>query len=379
MSRNLIQVTALLFICALLDAVPTYGNTSTLSSPNVSANALFLYRNSNFAKEDSNTTRNGFDLRETELAFYADVDPYSRLMLLLSVHPEYTYDTGAAKITQSWILEPEEAYAETNQIPNITLKFGKFKAAIGKHNLLHTHAFPFIDQPLANRVLLGEEGLNDVGVSIAALLPANWYSELTLQALRGEGENTEFKSATPNDFVTVGHWKNLWDLSEALTSELGTSYGFGRNSLRGQTRVAGLDFTVKWRPAVGGKYQSWILAGEYLDRRLEQSDRSDANVETSSGWNLWGQYQFAERWSALARYDHLKTEGSDSVLNTNAIDNRVSRKYSAAVVLNATEFSNYKLEASYTEGPTSSTSEWIERKILVQANFTIGAHPSHSY
>ena len=59
---------------------------------------------------------------------------------------------------------------------------------MGKHNQLHTHAFPFILAPLINLNLLGDEGLSDVGFSTAILLPAtSWFSELTLQYIRGEG------------------------------------------------------------------------------------------------------------------------------------------------------------------------------------------------
>ena len=154
------------FLGLLLAApVVTFAQSNSLKSPNVSANTLFLYRNSNFHQEDSDETRNGFDLREAELMFFADVDPYSRFSVLLSVHPDYKYDAATGKVEQSWAVEPEEVFAESDQIPGVTMRAGKFKAAFGKHNQLHTHSYPFIDAPLANSKLLGEEGLNDAGVS----------------------------------------------------------------------------------------------------------------------------------------------------------------------------------------------------------------------
>src|SRR4051812_36096874 len=91
---------------------------TALKSPNVSANALFLYRNSNFSKNSDSTTRNGFDLQEAEVAFYSDVDPYSRLNILLTIHPQYELNATTNRVEESWIVEPEEAYAETNHIPN---------------------------------------------------------------------------------------------------------------------------------------------------------------------------------------------------------------------------------------------------------------------
>ncbi len=207
-------------------------------------------------------------------------------------------------------------------------------------------------------------------------MPFSWYSEITAQYLRGEGENAEFKSPGPGDAVGIGHWKNLWDLTDALTMELGASYAAGNNSFQADTALKGADLTFKWRPTSGGKYKSWILGGEYMDRKLQQAVNTE---ESGLGWNAWGQYQFAERWSTVARYDQLKIDGSDSVINPNALANITTKKYSGAFVFNATEFSSYRAEYSVTNGPVSATGHTSENKIYLQANFTIGAHPSHSY
>ena len=292
----------------------------SLNSPNVSANALFLYRNSNFASDDLSTTRNGIDLEEAEVAFYSDVDPYTRLNILLSLHPEY--EVNGTKVEKSFVLEPEELFVESNQVPNVTLKVGKFKATFGKHNYLHTHVFPFIDAPLGNTQLLGDEGLNDAGVSAAYLVPTDWFNEITLQYLQGEGENEEFNSPTPSDGVGLIHWKNLFDLSEALTMELGGSYAQGKNSIGGTTSLSGGDLTFKYRPIVGGKYHSWIFAIEYIHRNLEQPVAgARSKDEIAEAWNIWTKYQFAERWSFLLKRDEFQADGADSTLNTNALNN----------------------------------------------------------
>lgn len=365
----------LYFVTLLLVCVSVQGHAA-LSSPNISANSLFLFRQSNYAREDAATERNGLDVQEAEIAFYADVDPYSSLKILLAVHPEY--ELVGSEIEQSWVVEPEELFAEVTHIPQTTLKVGKFKTAFGKHNLLHTHAFPLVEAPLANTTLLGEEGLNDIGLSAAVLLPTPWFSELTAQYLRGAGESTAFNSPTPGDAVGLAHWKNLWELSEAMTFEAGVSYAKGDNAVKSNTTLLGADLTLKWRPTAGGKYKSWILASEFIQRSLGQSGA--AEDEEGTGWNVWGKYQFAERWAAIGRFDFLDVKGAaDSTINANALDNETVRKYSAGLVLNATEFSSYRLEASYGKGAAGPDGETIERKILLQASFTIGAHPSHEY
>lgn len=370
MTKLQILLSLLLVTCVF--PFTAHAQVNRFKSPNVSANALFWYKNSNLQTDYKSVNRNGPDLREAEVALYSDVDPYSKLVVLLTVHPEYQVDSTTHRVTESWEVEPEELYGESLAIPNLTLRAGKFKADFGKHNELHTHVYPFIDAPLANEMLLGEEGLNDVGVSAAYFLPFDWYSEFTVQYLRGEGENTEFSSQDTGDGVGVGHFKNLWDMSDSATLETGISYALGKNSLGGRTTLSGVDLTYKWRPVVGGKYKSAILAGEVINRDVQQPGVKD---EHGLGWNVWGKYQFAERWAALARYDRVDVYNSDADINPNALTNQETQKVAAALNFEASEFSSFKLEMDYSQ-PTINQ---VERKIYLQANFTIGAHPAHSY
>lgn len=344
---------------------------SSLNSPNISANTLLLYQNSNFENGATSESPNGFDLQEAELAFYADVDPYTHLNILLAVHPEFTNS-----VERHYHIHPEEIFVQSNVIPSFTLKAGKFKALFGRHNELHTHVFPFINAPIVNEKLFGEEGLNDSGLSLAYLAPFPWYFELTLQYLKGKGENPGFQSIKPNEGVGAFHLKNLWDLSEDLTLQWGGSYATGNNALAKNTTYWGIDLTLKFRPSVGGKYHSWILAGEYIQRNYEQPTIDD---EKSKGWNVWGKYQFAQRWSVLARYDYFKSENGDISINTQALDEGIIKKYSAALVFAATEFSSYQLEHDVINGPLNASGDSTERRIYVQGNFTIGAHPAHTY
>lgn len=371
----------LILVFSLFASTVAIGQTASLKSPNVSANALFLYRNSNFHTGDADPAavdaeRNGFDLQEAEIAFYSEVDPYTRLNLLLTVHPEYKADDPSAPtaVEQSWIVEPEELFAESLSLPSVTMKLGKFKAALGKQNQLHEHAFPFVETNLSNSVFLGDEGLNDVGLSAAGLLPASWFSEVTVQFLRGEGENEEFKSPAAGDGVGVVHWKNLFDLNDDTTLEFGLSGAQGGNSLRGTTAVTGADLTLKWRPAEGGKSRSGILAFEALNRRMDQPGVADD--EQGAGSAAWIQYQFAERWAALVRAEAVKIENSLDLANR---ANDTTTKTSAGLVFNASEFSSYRLEYDSVHGPANANGDTDERKIFFQANFTIGAHPAHSY
>jgi hypothetical protein len=366
----------IIFSGAFLWGALTMAQANPLKTPSISGNALFLYTNSNYNNEDASTSRNGLDIQEAELSFYSEVDPYSRLNMLLTVHPNYTFNTVTQKVEQQWAVEPEELYAESSELPSLLLRIGKFKAAVGKHNQLHTHAFPFVDAPLVNDRLLGTEGLNDVGVSAAYLLPTFWFNEFTFQYLRGEGENSEFNSPASGDGVGVAHWKNLLDLSDSATVELGASYAQGDNYLHGRTAISGADLTLKWRPTEGGRYHSWILAGEWLNRRLDQPGTS---AESGTGYDIWTQYQLAERWAASLRYDTVTFDKSSAVFNTAAVANDSTSKETLGFTFTPSEFSSYKLEGSQLHGPARNNGDTNERKIYFQANFTIGAHPAHSY
>ena len=358
-----------------------------LTAPNISANALLLYKNSNLGNSlpgNSNPAtaynvidQNGLDIEEAELNFYADVDPYSHLNMVLTIHPNYVYNSTTKKVEQSWILEPEELFAESSEIPYTTFKIGKFKAAIGKQAILHTHAFPLIVTPLTNHVILGDDGLLDVGVSGAFLIPLPWFSELTVQGMRGKADNTEFNSPYPNNPVGVGHFKNLFDLTSTTTMELGQSYAYGKNSVNQITAIRGLDATFKWRPESSGKYNSLLIGGEYLDRTLGQG--LGYLKEKSNGYYIWTKWQFAERWDVVLRTDKLKVANSDSNINVDALVNGTSYKNYVGFDFNASEFSSLHLEYNWMKGTMANSGLKNEKTVFLQANFTIGSHPAHGY
>ena len=363
---------SLFFLGLLLEGLSCYA----LTAPSISANSLFLYQNSNYHNGNFNFTNpdqnpNGLDLQEAELQIYSDVDPYTRLNLLLSISPTYT--GNGTSVTENWGITPEEVYADSNVVESVTFKAGKFYAALGKHNSLHTHAFPFIQPPLTNDKLLGN-GVNDAGLSAAILLPSSWFDELTFQYLRGQNGMTEFSSPSPGGGLGVVHWKNLVDLTDATTMEVGVSYVSGGNSYSATTTLSGADLTFKWRPSDGGRYKSLLWATEYLSRT--QSQNSLPN-EQAGGIASWLQFQFAERWTALYRYDNLGVKNSYTVAT---LPNDNWERHSVALNYAPSEFSSYKAELFQTTGgPPNSSNQTVEYAFFLQANFTIGAHPAHAY
>jgi hypothetical protein len=324
-------------------------NSNKVFNPDISINLLGLYQYHDKAGYGSD----GLSLQEAELQFMSDVDPYWRASALFSV----------SKDGSNWRFVPEEVFAETTSLPFVTLKAGKFKAALGKHNQIHTHAFPFIDAPEVNTHLLGEEGLNEAGFSASALFPhVPWFMEWTLQLLKGDSEAL-FKSDSSKDFAEVAHVKNLFDLTDSTTLEFGASTAIGTNLLKGDTFAFGGDLTVKYRPSNGGKYKSFLWALEYLN--VNRSKFTE--LSKIDGFATWTLYQFAERWSAGLRYDLVSAFQKKETPHI--------QKGSAIIGFNFSEFSGLRAQYDYSD-------RGFGKKIhnfALQLNMTMGAHPAHAY
>jgi len=120
-----------------------------------------------------------FTLEELEVAIQANLNPYARADVFLAKPGP---DSDAP-------FEIEEAYATVLRgLPlDLNLKVGKYLTEYGKMNGLHPHAWPFLSKPLSLIRFLGEEGINDLGISTSILLPTGGdiYSRLSLDVLRG--------------------------------------------------------------------------------------------------------------------------------------------------------------------------------------------------
>ncbi|MBT4792718.1 MAG: hypothetical protein HON90_14180 [Halobacteriovoraceae bacterium] len=315
-------------------------------NPDIGINVLFLNQDS-----DRDTSEDGMNLQEAELQFSSDVDAYFTAKALFAV----------AKEEGSYGFEPEEVYVETIALPHVTLRVGKSKMPLGKHNQLHTHAFPFINAPLANETILGDEGLNETGVGASALIPLPWFSEFNFSYTQGENEDL-FNSDRKANKALVARLNNLWDLSDSMTLELGFSGAEGKNSDHLDTKLFGADLTLKWRPVAGGKYRSFEWASEFLEK-----DREGATDDKLSGVVSHLKYQMAQRWYVQYRYDYLGLNESKTI---DAV-----KRHTGLVAFLPSEFSGIRLQyETIDDGQTKD-----EKRVSLQFNISIGAHPAHAY
>lgn len=334
-------------------------------NPDISVNFLGLYRNGTaYSNDRSVSPYNGLSLQEAEVYFSSNIDTYLKGVALFAM----AEDAGA------WSIEPEEIYIETLSIPYVTVRAGKFKLALGKHNQLHTHAFPFIDAPLAQQSITGDEGLNDAAISASALIPLPWFSELTVQgfALANTdlyGDPIAGTITASNQHGILARFRNLWDLGSDATIELGASGAQGKNAFEGSTTIVGGDLTVKWRPAVGGKYQALAWSTEYLGanrrRRLDGGGEPDVKL---GGVSSYVQYQFAQRWWIQARAEILGTPKESA--------RPLFTKQSALVGFFPSEFSGLRAQYDFEN---DRARERKDHTFTLQYNITMGAHPAHLY
>ena len=334
-------------------AFSTATGLSRTFNPAVSINGLFqgTYRSRENDNPDAEV-KTGLKVQEIELQFSANVDKW------LNANIRFTFEEDE--------FELEEAFVDVLLMDRFALRAGQFFTHFGKHNLLHQHQYPFIDAPLVNLELFGEEGLLEVGSGLNYLVPVPWYSELIFELL--EGGSDLFDAPLNDDFAYLIHSKNLWDLDEDTTLEVGGSYVTGRNGATGgaahsQSEAAGANLTLKWKPSDRLRYKTLVWQTEYLGSWRETGlGTPDENL---GGLYSYLQYQFQERWWVQGRYDYLglhRTAGMNE-----------KHRYTALVGYVPSEFSALRLQYSFLDDIQD------EHQLLLQLNFSLGSHPAHLY
>ena len=313
-------------------------------NPALSVHGLFLGTYVNQGNNDNTRDiKTGLKVQEVELNFSANVVSWFRADLTLAIEGTST-------------VEVEEFIGQGLITNGLSFQVGKFFTSFGKHNLLHSHSFPFIDAPLINEEILGGEGLNEVGLGANYLLPSSWFSELNLQFL--EGENALFNGALNDDFLYLGHWKNMLDMTDELTAEIGGSYSYGKNDIMSDTQLTGLDLTFKWKPIGREQYKTFVWQNEFI--------HSSRDVDKNGIYTLM-QVQFHRRWWVQGRYGYFSSEQSASDLD--------KHRYTGLLAFVPSEFTAIRLQYNYLD----QFQEEDEHQVLLQLNFTFGSHPAHAY
>jgi hypothetical protein len=320
-----------------------------------------------------------FQFQELELAIQSYLNPFSRADVILTIPGP---DIEGAK------LGIEELYATVFRgLPlDLNLRFGKYRVDYGKLNMVHPHAWPFISQPLSQERFLGEEGLNDLGISASILLPTgDVYSNLTVDVLRGNATAhaagmADTTGANPF-YANSARLMSFFTLSDESDLEVGLSALTGIHDPYNRDRFWYLngDFKYKYRPSM---YTSLVLQGEYLYNTRSASQNQafvpflnavgmpETRTSNSSGMYVYADYQFFKLYSIGARYDWSEAPYSK--------DDKATGVSVFAGYYPVEETLGLRLEYQHTKTDTPASSTSVNT-IMLQVLFSLGPHKAHPF
>jgi hypothetical protein len=340
---------------------PSSSMFSNLANPAIGMNALFSGQAAPTIDQPY-----GLQFDEAEISLISVVDPYWTFASNIVFLPDHTID-------------PEEVWARSTNIPSIQLKLGALRGTFGKHGLLHTHAFPFIQAPIVMPNTIGEEGFKDAGIEAAWLTPLPWYSELTGGMYQSHGVDDDhpldFGSTRHDNVPFLGHFKNLVDVNDATTGELGFSILQGRGADGNLHSAYGGDLTFRNVPAKNSNRRGWILQGEYLQKGSRSA--GDYIREQDGGYASF-QYRLSQVWWAGIRGEQARQSFTDFVTDEAGVPlpAKINRG-SVNLAWTPSEFSYIRLE--YSHAKADAGIHRTDDRIVIQMSYTIGFHPAHAY
>lgn len=317
---------ALLWVCIPFIAASAAAQTTV--NPDISVIPRFLIQSNDGERLSGGIrefSRPDFSFQELELVLAAYLNPFARADVVMTL-PGPDIEAGKLGL--------EELYATILRgLPlDLNLRLGKYRADFGRLNIAHPHAWPFITQPLSQERFLGEEGLNDLGISVSTLLPTgDVYTKLTLELLRGNavGEAAGIADSSGNSpfYAAAARLTGFFSLDDDNDLEAGLSGFTGIHDPYNRDRFwyLGADVKYKYRPDT---YTSLVVQGELLwnfrdaltdadlTPFLDAAGMPERKSISSGGAYVYADYQFMKIFSVGARADWSGTPYSGTTTGT---------------------------------------------------------------
>lgn len=352
----------------LLESFYAVANRLNAFNPRVTAFGDLLGRwsvGSHELVEDGRSVDDRFALREVELDFRADVDPYAKAVLIVAME-----ELGGGEYETT----VEEGYVTLETLPlGFHATLGRFRVPFGRMNRLHTHDLPQATRPYALGDLFGEEGYIEQGIMLQWLAPVVPL-ELTAAFLNGENEGV-FAGADSDDPAWLGRAEYFLQLTPNMFLSTGTSFLFGMNDApdpltdspsraRLETQVWGADVLFKWQ---WNQFQSVALQAEVYSLKKEVVDGRDHGF----GAYAFVQVQPLQRWYLGARYDWSDYAGG--------VEGSEQWAASAWVSYYTTEFLRFRVGYEHRERASTGGGEPDLDTVFFQLTFVFGSHPAEPF
>jgi hypothetical protein len=334
----------------------------------------------------------GFTLPNAEITLDGAVDPYFRGFSNIALKLDAEGETG---------IELEEAYLLTTSLPaNLQIKGGQFFAEFGRENLMHPHAWSFVDQPLVLNRMFGPDGLRGQGARLSWLLPTSFYTEAMIGVFNSAGETAfSFRSEEsgeihggvpaergvegPGDLLWVPRLATSWDPSETQTLLVGASAALGPNNSgpNASTQVYGADVFWKWKsarahqgfPFVSSQTEVLFRSYDAAERESLEDPATTLPAETLLDRGFYSQllWGIKPRWVAGLRGEFAS--GDEAAFDAELRADRY--RVSPNVTWYPTEFSKLRLQYNFDHrsGIGRDHSVWL------QFEFLLGAHAAHKF
>jgi hypothetical protein len=337
-----------------------------------------------------------FNLGESEITLFANVDPYFSAQMTAALTPENE-------------VEVEEAFFRTLALPEgFTAKGGRFFSGFGYLNEVHSHAWDFVDQPLAYQAFFDGQFAQD-GLQVKWLAPTELFVELGAEV--GNGDEFPATRRNRNGFNGATLFAHVGgDVGDATSWRAGAAYldqhaedrefetvdEFGLpliDAFTGKSQTWVVDAVLKWTPIGDPNRRQLKVQGEYMRRRESGeltfdsagADLTDAYRSTQSGWYLQGVYQFLPRWRAGLRYDSLD-DGSRRIALVDSGELPLTAfptllpadpdRISIMLDWNPSEFTRLRAQYDWDDARGDDDRDRVFR---LQYIYGIGAHGAHKF
>ncbi len=333
-----------------------------------------------------NNENNGFNLNYAELLISQKIEDILEIQAIF-----HFTETGVAI---------DELYFDTHALGYGTkIRAGKFRSDFGYLNKYHHHAYNFADMPLVYESFLGYHGLNENGFQLQWRASTPFELMIGAEILQGDNEimfsnksielNTTTLLATDAPSLYVAYLKTSFDI-DGTSVLAGLSFAHGATRLdhlqeedpyafSGNSTLYGLEFLVDYH-LDNEACISWH--NEILSRDMDGDKYNFDGTQTSLKKEQTGLYSellytYNEHLKFGARYENIfQNDIRENGIFENLPDSLT--KQSIMIEYSPTEIAKFRLQYNHNSALYDEDLKAQNiNSIILQANITIGTHPSH--